>query len=225
MSGTSSTQPARRITPSRTNGKAYSSVKLAKRLLKQAADPQLALLEYRNTITAGMTTRPIQRLLLGSTRSVIRQMDCGRTDDKSNRTEKERKLRTQYHYNKHARDLPTIKEGFPVIIRDFTLHKQKWKDAHMLKQLSDRSYSVVSQGQVSRRNRKHLLTQDTVMYDDVDKPIYTDDPLNQVQSVPVDNEGTNAGSSVQSTDDVTQIVTTRSDRMIRPPKWQKDYSL
>ena len=76
-----------------------------------------------------------------------------------------------------------------------------------------------------RRYRKHPLTQDPVMYDDVDKPITTDDPLIQVQSVPVDNQGTNADSSVQSTDDVTQIVTTRSGRMIRPPKWQKDYSL
>ena len=133
--------------------------------------------------------------------------------------------RTQYDYNKHARDLPPIKEGSPVLIRDFTSHKQKWKDAHVLKQLSDRSYSVVSQGQVLRRNRKHLLTRDTVMYDNADKPITTDDPLNQVQSVPVDSQGTNADSSVQSTDDVTHIVTTRSGLMIRPPKWQKDYSV
>ena len=88
----------------------------------------------------------------------------------------------------------------------------------MLKQLNDRSYSVFSQGQVLRRNRKHLLIQDTLMCDDVDKPITTDDPLNQVQSAPVDNQGTNADSIVQSTDDVTQIVTTRSGRMIRPPK-------
>ena len=67
---------------------------------------------------------------------------------------------------------------------------------------------------------KQLLSiiQDPVMYDDVDKPITTDDPLNQVQSVPVDNQGTNADSNVQSTDDVTQIITTRSGLMIRPPK-------
>ena len=123
------------------------------------------------------------------------------------------------HYNKHARYVPPIKESSPVFVRDFTSHKQKWKDALVLKQLSDRSYSVVSQGQVLRRNRKHLLTQDTVMYDDVDKPITTDDPLNQVQSVPVDNQGTNADSSVLSTDDVTQIVTTRIGRMISQPKW------
>ena len=53
------------------------------------------------------------------------------------------------------------------------------------------------------------------MYDDVDKPIT---PLNQVQSVQVDNQGTNADSSVQSNGDVTQIVTTRSGRMIRPER-------
>ena len=44
-------------------------------------------------------TKPMQRLLHRSTRSIISQLDCGRTDDKSNRTEKERELRrTQYHY-------------------------------------------------------------------------------------------------------------------------------
>ena len=97
---------------SQSNGKAESCVILAKRLLKRAADPQLALLEHTNTITAGTTTSPIQRLLHRSTRSIIPQLDCGRTDDKSNRTEKERKLRrTRYHYHKHARDLPPIKEG------------------------------------------------------------------------------------------------------------------
>ena len=74
---------------SQSHGKAESSVKLAKRLLKRAADPQLALLEYRNRITAGMTTSPIQRLLHRSTRPIIPQLDCNRTDDKSNRTEKE----------------------------------------------------------------------------------------------------------------------------------------
>ena len=43
---------------SQSNGKAESSVKLAKKLLKRAADSQLAPLEYRNTITASMTLSP-----------------------------------------------------------------------------------------------------------------------------------------------------------------------
>ena len=70
---------------SQSNGKAESSVKLAKKLLKRAADSQLALFVYRNTITAGMTTNPIHRLLHRSTRSIIPQLDCGGTDDKLNR--------------------------------------------------------------------------------------------------------------------------------------------
>ena len=86
---------------SQSNGKAESSVKLAKKLLKRAAYPHLSLLEYRNTITAGMTPSP-HRLLHRSTRSIISQLDCGGTGNNSNRTKKERKLRrTQYDYHKH----------------------------------------------------------------------------------------------------------------------------
>ena len=72
------------------NGKAESSVKLAKKLLTRAADPQLALLENRNTITAGITS-PYRDCCIDP--RGLSQLDCGRTDEKSNRTEKERKLR------------------------------------------------------------------------------------------------------------------------------------
>ena len=42
----------------------------------------------------------------------------------------------------------TYKEGTRVLLRDLTSHKQKWKEAQVLKQLTDRSYSVVSDGQL-----------------------------------------------------------------------------
>ena len=58
---------------SQSNGKADSSVKLAKTLLKRAADPHIALLEYRNNVTAGMTTSPIERVINRSTRSILPQ--------------------------------------------------------------------------------------------------------------------------------------------------------
>ena len=44
-------------------------------MLKTEADAQLAMLEYRNTITAGMTTSTIQRLLSRSTRSILPQQE------------------------------------------------------------------------------------------------------------------------------------------------------
>ena len=80
------------------NGKAESSVKLAKRMPKRADDPQLALLEYRNTITAGMTTSPIQRLFNRSTRFILLQRERISAEDKVNRAEKKgNNVKTQYH--------------------------------------------------------------------------------------------------------------------------------
>ena len=74
---------------SQSNGKAESSIKQAKRLLKRAKDVQLALLEHRNTTTAGMTTSPIQRLFHRSTRSILPQGLAEQVDGK--KIEKRRK--------------------------------------------------------------------------------------------------------------------------------------
>ena len=71
---------------SQSNGKAESSVKLAKRM--RATDPQLALLEYRNTITAGKTNSPIQILFNRSTLSILPQRERVSAEDKVNRAEK-----------------------------------------------------------------------------------------------------------------------------------------
>ena len=57
------------------NGKAESAVKTAKRIMEKAldakSDPYLAILEYRNTPSDGMSTSPAQRLLGRRTRTTI----------------------------------------------------------------------------------------------------------------------------------------------------------
>nr|XP_054753936.1 uncharacterized protein K02A2.6-like [Lytechinus pictus] len=57
------------------NGKAESSVKVAKSLLKKAktagSDPYLSLLAFRNTPTPGMGSSPIQRIMNRRTRTVL----------------------------------------------------------------------------------------------------------------------------------------------------------
>ena len=47
---------------SRSNGRAESPLKIAKRLFKRSADPYMALLEWRNTPTIDMGSTPSQRL-------------------------------------------------------------------------------------------------------------------------------------------------------------------
>ena len=114
---------------SQSNGKAESSVKLAKRILMRAADPQLALLET----TARMYQRRRQSESCRERKETLQQ-SCERlTSDKN--------------------------ESTRVFLWDFTYYMQKWIDVQVLKQLTDRSYRVVSQGQVLRRNCKHLLPQ------------------------------------------------------------------
>jgi len=55
----------------RSNGKAEAAVKVTKRLFRRSEDPFLALLELRNTPTAGMSSSPIERILGRPTRSLL----------------------------------------------------------------------------------------------------------------------------------------------------------
>ena len=212
---------------SQSNGKAESSVKRAKQMLKRAADPQLALLECRNTITAGMTTSPIQRLFNISTRSTLPQRECVSAEVKVNCAEKKGNNVKRSTTTTRERETK-IKEGTSVLLWDFTSHEQKWKDAQVLKQLTDRSFSVVSQGHVLRRTRRHLIPH--VVPEDVDRPttgvvpqavpvdVYhpTASLPPQANPVEVDNQSVN----IDPQDQVT--VTTKSGRLVKKPVWYED---
>ena len=62
---------------SKANGKAESEVKTAKGMLKKSiragTDPYLAVLDYRNTPTQGMTTSQAQRLMSRRTKTLLRK--------------------------------------------------------------------------------------------------------------------------------------------------------
>ncbi|KAI0213685.1 hypothetical protein LSAT2_001249 [Lamellibrachia satsuma] len=62
----------------------------------------------------------------------------------------------QRSYNKSATDLPAVAEGTSVLLRDFVSHKQKWKDAKVVKRLSERSYVLDVDGETVRRNRQYF---------------------------------------------------------------------
>ena len=200
---------------SQSTGKAESSVKQAKRLLKRAKDVQLALLEHRNTTTAGMTTSPIQRLLHRSTRSILPQLRLAEpVNHKHNRDEKEKKRqKTEKRYNHRAKDLPPLKEGQSVLLRDYIQHKRAWKDAHVHKQLTDRSYSVLVDGDLLRRNRRHFIPQATVQPASVEEP-----PIDQTEQNEPDER-----PDERPDQPAPPAVTTRSGRLVKPPSWLRDY--
>jgi hypothetical protein len=72
---------------------------------------------------------------------------------------KAKKRRVQRHYDRTAKDLATLKEGTPVLLRDYTSHKTKWQEGSVVRQLSGRSYMVTNaEGNVLRRNRVDIRT-------------------------------------------------------------------
>lgn len=144
------------------NGKAESAVKVAKRLLKRAKDPYLALLEYRNTPTSDMSTSPVERILGRNTRSIVPQRLTNSDSDVLVLSEKfKKKAATEQYYNRAAKDLPVLKTGTPVLVRDFLSHKTKYLPGKIIDSLTDRSYTVRMDHNdtVVRRNRVHIRPQ------------------------------------------------------------------
>ncbi|KAK3722271.1 hypothetical protein QZH41_005184 [Actinostola sp. cb2023] len=150
---------------SKANGKAESAVKTAKRLLRKALDagtePYLAILEYRNTPTQGMESSPTQRLMNRRTRTLLPTTNAllqprvvyPETVKDLNR----RKQQQSVHFNRNARDLPTLDEGDTVRMKPFRLGEKRWKKATVTSRLDERSYVVETpEGDEYRRNRFHL---------------------------------------------------------------------
>ena len=138
------------------NGKAEAAVKVIKRLMKRADDPYLALLEYRNTPTAGMSSSPAQRMFGHSTRSILPTATPFGTDVLTQKARK--KMVTQKHYNRSAKELDQLNIGSPVLLRDFASQKHKWQQGRVVQQMSDRSYLVSNNAtdKAVRRNRSDL---------------------------------------------------------------------
>ena len=102
----------------RYKGKAENSVKTAKQSLKKAndegRDPQLSLLDFRNTPSEGMDSSPAQRLFSRRTRTslpiasqLLQPQLVPEVGDKL----QERKLKQALYYNRGAKVLQPLQEG------------------------------------------------------------------------------------------------------------------
>lgn len=206
------------------NGKAEAAVKIAKRILRRCSDPELALLEHRNTPVENADTSPIQQLLGRPTRSVLPQNTTTLTQQGLWERKQYNKRKAQQRYNRAARDLPPLRQGQPVLVRDWQSHRRQWKDSVVEKQLSDRSYAVLVDDNLMRRNRRDIrphpdspqhpalnnlrpsLTQD------VEQPTPDDVNIETVPDGGLHRTGAESAGSPR-----------RSTRDRRPPAWLNDY--
>ena len=146
---------------SRSNGKAESAVKVVKSLLKKAIadnkDPWLALLDYRNTPTAGIKSSPCQRLMSRRTRTLVpvssNLLYPEVIDGVSDSIEFKRQKAKSY-FDKNAKPVPELQIGEEVRVSD--KRRKTWQPGKCLEQLSDRSFIVQSDGEIVRRNREDI---------------------------------------------------------------------
>lgn len=223
---------------SKSNGKAESRVKTAKHILRKSikagTDPNLAILDYRNTPTQGMTSSPAQRLmsrrtktLLPTTQSLLLSKNIDLENEK--RELRQRQQVQAKYYNRRARDLPSLAEGDVVRIKPFKLGEKSCRKAQVTARLDKRSYTVETEdGAVYRRNRHHLRhtseppTQPIIPEQPMDasKTLSTStsrEPMERTQSSTVPQQSpvppvtnTNKGSQ-------------RPQRVRRSPEYLKDY--
>ena len=149
----------------RSNGKAESAVKMAKRLLVKAVesgkDPYLAILDYRNTPMQESDFSPAQGCLGRRTRTLLPMLSSKLKpqlfDDMSVKTRKVlRNSRSKWYHDRGAKDLKELNEGDTVRIKPSILGKKKWDFGKIVEKLENRSYVVESNESLLRRNRVHL---------------------------------------------------------------------
>ena len=147
----------------KSNGKAEVSVKLAKNIVKKTSnngDLWKAILEWRNAITPGMKSSPVQRLMSRRTRSFL---PCGDNlyrpqviNDVSEGIIRKRQVAKSYH-DKTVKQLPPLIVGQHVQVKlKPQLPRSDWTLGTIVDSCSPRSYTVEVNGKQYRRNRVHL---------------------------------------------------------------------
>ena len=146
---------------SRSNGKAESAVKVVQSLLKKAIadnkDPWLALLDYRNTPTAGIKSSPCQRLMSRRTRtllSISSNLLYPEVIDVVSDSIEFKRQKAKSYFDKNAKPLPELQIGEEVRVSD--KRRKAWQPGKCLEQLSYRSFIVQSDGEIVRRDREDI---------------------------------------------------------------------
>ena len=141
------------------NGKAENAVRTIKSLFDKCTTSGqsefLALLDWRNTPTEGMTTSPAQRLMGRRCRTLppaSNELFHPRYAIKEEQAEIEKnEARQEQQYNKHTRPLRPLGSGDTVYMK---LPEEKvWTKGVRITNVGPRSYTVLVNGMTYRRNR------------------------------------------------------------------------
>ena len=227
---------------SKGNGKVESAVKTAKSLLRKAAvdksDAYLAMLDHRNTPTAGLLS-PAQKFLIRRTKTLLPTTDQllrPETHSCAKELNKKSQDKQQKHFNKRVKTLKPLVRGDVVRVKPYVNRDKVWKKAVVVEPLDTRSYAIELNGNVLRRNRVDLkktaeappassvvstpvrVPQSPVPVTQTPSPVSR--ALDPQTASPTDNSPTSAVPSPLR----SPVKTTRSGRMVKTPQKFKDYT-
>ena len=148
----------------KSNGRVEAAVKVMKKLLikskKAKVDIYKSLLEWRNTVTPGSNSSPMQKLTSRRARSFLlckEEKYIPQTVSGVSENIIERRRISKFHHDRRARDLPELNVGQPVRVKTHPqLPKSLWKPGMVRGVRGPRSYNVDVDGATYKRNRIHL---------------------------------------------------------------------
>ena len=233
------------------NGKAEQAVQTVKRIFRKCKETgqseYLALLEWRNTPSEGMTYSPAERLLGRQCKTMMpattKSLEPRFTSDKDKEELMKRKEKQKHHYDRRAKTLPQLVAGDSVQLR--LPGQAEWTKAVVDEPVAPRSFLVTSteNGRTYRRNRTQLIklndqhlrkTSDQQPLDldlnpqDSSQPALPEEvTLNSESEREIERETDSTESSSQSPEEVQSEGPAenrrRSSRERKPPRWLDDY--
>lgn len=201
----------------KSNGQSEKTVQTVKAMLEKADDPYKALLSYRTTPLDEVNLSPAQLLMgrrLRTSIPVLKKMLKPQGHDPEDVLPKlkERQRKQKLKHDKSTKELPQLKEGEIVRVRE----GKKWKPGRITQVLPlPRSYKVETENGEYRRNRKHLL-----------KTGETQPPEVRLDDYPEMEEQTPVVTTPElpvSQPALTSTTTTRVGRTVRAPSRFQDY--
>lgn len=143
------------------NGLSERAVQTVKRLWKKAADPYLALLDYRTTPIEGLGLSPSQLLMgrrprntLPTACEILKPTAYNTAEVKRFYNSEREKQKHYYDSRRGAKELPPLNNDSEVRIA--LQPGKEWSPALVESKAGPRSYNVVSGNRKYRRNRKHI---------------------------------------------------------------------
>ena len=205
------------------NEKAEKAVQTVKNLFKKCkasgTSEFQALLDWRNTPTAGIGTSPAQRLMGRRCKNLLpiagSLLQPSFPTEEDTRKMLATKQRQQFYYNKHAKPLEQIRVGDAVRMR--LPGEKTWSPGTCTANAGPRSFRVQVGEIVYRRNRRQILktgeTPEAVLPEGIDAP---EDPTpTRVETSPPEECPPLVPTET--------AVSRRPQRNTKPPAWFKDY--